>query len=598
MKTRGLLWQLFPVNLLITLGAVVIMTWYAAGEVRSIHLEQMRQGLSSRASLIAAEVKERIRTSPESLQEFCRSAGRQASTRITVVAPDGTVLGDSSEDPARMTNHANRPEIVTALNDRTGSSIRFSNTVGRNMLYVAIPLSTPRDELLGVLRVAVPVSAIDGTIHTFYFKAAGVCLIVILFAGLITLVFTRRIVHPLEEMKRGAERIARGDTEHLIETDTTSMSTEVYALARSLNRMAKQIRERINTITLQHKELQTVFSSMTEMVLAIDRDKRIIRLNRAAAALFYLSPTDVKGKPLQGVIRNKDLHEIVGAVLENGEAVERDIVMFVGPDKIYLQTRAVPLEDEKKNPIGVLVVLNDMTRLHKLETMRRDFVANVSHELKTPVTSIRGYVETLQEGALENPDDARRFLEVIDRQASRLDAIIDDLLTLSRIELSSDRDRISLVRSRVKEILDSALLTCLPGAEKKNIKLELSCGEHLHARFNPNLIEQAVVNLVSNAVTYSPEKSVVHISAALRKEEEVSDRLLISVADQGVGIEKKHLDRLFERFYRTDKARSSASGGTGLGLSIVKHIAVAHGGSVSVESEPGHGSTFTLVIPQ
>jgi len=598
MKTKRLLWQLFPANLIITLGALLAMTWYASSMARDLYFDQLREGLESKAYLIGYRIAELALTSPQKLQEFCRQAGRHSSTRITVVAPDGTVMADSSEDPARMGNHANRPELQTAFTGKTGSSMRYSNTLGKNMLYVAIPLSTYAKEFPGGLRMAVSVSSIDSVMYSIYFKVALGCVLVIIFAGIVTLIVSRKIVSPLEEMKRGAERLVRGDTDHLLAVDTKNMSTEVYGLAKSLNRMAKQMRERINTITLQHNELETVFSSMAEMVLAIDTEKRIIRLNRSAAALFYLSPEDVKGKMLHGVIRNKDLHGIIEEVLAKGNPVEKDIVLFVGPDKIYLQTRAVPLQDPSKNPIGVLVVLNDMTRLRKLENMRRDFVANVSHELKTPVTSIRGYVETLLDGAIEDRDDTKRFLEIVARQTSRLDAIIDDLLTLSRIELSTDQDEISLTRSKLIEVLESAVLTCRPKAQEKQITIDLACDENLHVRINPNLVEQAVINLVNNAVTYSPENSRVTLRAEMRPQEDQKDRLWISVEDHGIGIEAKHLERLFERFYRTDKARSSASGGTGLGLSIVKHIAVAHGGSVTVESEPGKGSTFTLIIPQ
>jgi two-component system phosphate regulon sensor histidine kinase PhoR len=598
MKTRRLLWQLFPANLLITLGALLVMTWYASSTAKDLYLDQMRHGLESKAQLIGHQVANLALTSPEKLQDFCQQAGRQSTTRITVVAQNGSVLADSSKDPSKMSNHANRPELKTAFSGKTGYSTRYSNTLGRNMLYVAIPLSSYSKKFPGALRLSVPISSIDSVINSIYLKVALGCVLVIILAGIATLVVSRKIVRPLEEMKLAAERLAHGDTEHLLTPDTKSMSTEIYGLAKSLNHMAKQIRERINTITLQHNELETVFTCMTEMVLAIDMKKRIIRLNRSAAALFDLSPEDAKGKMLHDVIRNRDLHEIIDEVLEKGQPIEKDIVLFIGPDNIYLQTRAVPLQDEQKNPIGVLVVLNDMTRLHKLENLRRDFVANVSHELKTPVTSIQGYVETLLDGALEDQDDARRFLKIVARQTARLDAIIDDLLMLSRIELKTDPEEIGLVRVKMNEVLESAALTCQPKAKGKRINIKIDCDDKLYVKINPNLIEQAVINLVTNAITYSSEQSSVKIAATLPGNDAQKEHLMISVEDQGVGIEKEHLERLFERFYRTDKARSSANGGTGLGLSIVKHIAVAHSGSITVESEPSQGSTFTLIIPQ
>jgi two-component system phosphate regulon sensor histidine kinase PhoR len=362
--------------------------------------------------------------------------------------------------------------------------------------------------------------------------------------------------------------------------------------------MAWQIKERLNTITLQRNELETVFASMAEMVLAIDKDKRIIRLNRSAAALFYLSPDDVQGKMFHGVIRNADLNQMVDEVLSTGLRTEKDITLFVGPDKIYLHTRVVPLTDQWDRPMGALMVLTDMTRLHRLENMRRDFVANVSHELKTPVTSIRGYVETLLDGALDDPADARRFLEIVAKQTTRLDAIIDDLLTLSRIELQKDNNDISFARVRLKEILEVAVQTCQVRSLEKNIDITVECDEYLQVMLNPNLLEQAIINLLTNAVTYSSPGSSVAVRAVTQQSEGGKKRLVISVEDHGIGIAHEHLDRLFERFYRCDKARSTSQGGTGLGLSIVKHIAMVHGGSVNVQSEPGKGSIFSLTIPQ
>lgn len=598
MKTRRLLWQLYPANLLITLGAVILLAWFGSATVRETFFEQMRSDLAARAHLIAQQVTRLALSSPEELQDFCRQAGRMAATRITVVAHDGTVLADSNENPAQMANHATRPEIMTAFMGKTGSSHRYSHTMGKNMLYTAIPLTQPNGKLFAALRLAVSTSTMEKTLQSIYLKILATCILVVVLAAMATLMVSRKISRPLEEMTRGAEKLARGGRDSLIAIDTASMSTEVAALARSLNHMALQIRERINTITQQRNELETFFASMAEMILAINTEKRIIRINRSAATLFYLSPDDVQGNMLHGVIRNRDLHQIVDTVLDSGESVEKEIFVFIGADKLFLHTKAVPLHDEGGNLSGVLVVMNDMTRMHKLENLRRDFVANVSHELKTPVTSIKGYVETLLDGALDNPEDARRFLGIVASQTARLNAIIDDLLTLSRIELKADQHEISLTRTPLHEVLETAVKTCQPRASDKNIRIDIRCDRNLRVRINPNLMEQAVINLVTNAVTYSPNDRRITVSGNLEKQSEKMSRLVISVADEGIGIEREHLERLFERFYRCDKSRSSAQGGTGLGLSIVKHIALAHNGTVSVQSETGQGSTFSIIIPQ
>jgi two-component system phosphate regulon sensor histidine kinase PhoR len=598
MKSKPLLWQLLPVNLLIIIGALLALVWFGSATLRDLFFDHMRTDLEARARLIEATVVNLIRDSPQELQPYCRLLGRQSGSRITVIGPDGKVLADSREDPAKMSNHADRPEIRAALTGRIGMNQRFSNTMGEDMYYVAIPLTSERGQELGALRLATSARSVVQTMRLMNLKIILGGLFLIMLAALASLLVSRRISRSLEEMKRGAERLARGETDNIIALDGLSLASEESALARALNRVGKHIKERLLTITLQRNELEAVFSSMAEMVLAIDTEKRVLRINRSAAALFYLSPDDVQGKLLQGVIRNKDLHEIVDQVLVSGKQLEKEIIVFVGADKLYLQTRAVPLADEEGLPIGVLVVLNDMTRLHRLENLRRDFVANVSHELKTPITSIQGYVETLLDGALDKPEDARRFLEIVARQTSRLNAIINDLLLLSRIELKTDHHEISLAQVKVHEVLASAVQICQPRAAGKNIRVETVCDQDLSARLNPNLIEQAVINLLTNAITYSPDNTVVTVSATEQERAGADNRLVISVEDHGNGIERDQMERLFERFYRTDKARSSASGGTGLGLSIVKHIAIAHNGSITVQSEPGQGSTFSLILPR
>lgn len=597
MRNHRLLWQLFPANLLITLGAVLILSWAGSTSIRQFYFDEMRNGLESKARIIEQHVVNLLVSSPQNLQRYCKQAGRKSATRITVIKNDGTVLADSSEDPVKMDNHANRPEMKTALKGNVGSAIRFSRTLREKMLYVAVPLISDNGRLAGALRMSVPVISLNAVLHSIHFKVVIVSILVVLAAAFLTMLVARRLSRPLEQMKQEAEQMAQDETVQLLSLDSENLSEEVSGLVTALNRMARKINERMKIITLQRNELETVFSSMTEMVIALSMDKKILRINRSAAALFYLSPDDIQGKLLHGVIRNKNLHEIVDEVIDTALPVKREFQLYVGPDRLYLHTSAVPLQDEKNTPVGVLVVMNDTTRLHKLENLRRDFVSNVSHELKTPITSIQGYVETLLEGAIDNREDAGRFLEIIARQSSRLDAIIDDLLTLSRIEQKTDQHNINLTQSALRPLLDSTVIACRPQAEEKNIHIEIQCPENLTAGVNPNLIEQAVINLLKNAIMYSPQNSHISLKAYQHKTPQ-QDRVVISVKDQGIGIASEHHERLFERFYRCDKGRSKELGGTGLGLSIVKHIAMAHGGTVSVQSQPGQGSIFSISLPR
>ncbi|MCE9589748.1 MAG: PAS domain-containing protein [Planctomycetes bacterium] len=398
----------------------------------------------------------------------------------------------------------------------------------------------------------------------------------------------------LMNIRTGAERFAAGDLVHKI---TEPGSDELGGLAESLNRMAALLDEKIRTITRQSHEQQAVLSSMIEGVLAVDNDERILSLNHAAVELIGADPGRVIGRRIQEVVRNTQLQRFVARALSSHEPVEADVVLPASPgsdagEERYLQTHGTVLRDASGKSIGALVVINDVTRMRRLENLRRDFVANVSHELKTPVTSIKGFIETLRDGAMREPDNADQFLAIISRQADRLNSIIEDLLKLSRIEQDAERSQIELSPHRLIDVLQSAINDTAAAAGDRGLSVTLDCPHDLEPRINAPLIEQAVVNLLDNAIKYTENGGVIELAARQENAEAV-----IQVRDRGCGIPAEHLPRLFERFYRVDKARSRKQGGTGLGLAIVKHIAQAHRGGVSVQSTPGAGSTFTIRIP-
>jgi two-component system phosphate regulon sensor histidine kinase PhoR len=291
-------------------------------------------------------------------------------------------------------------------------------------------------------------------------------------------------------------------------------------------------------------------------------------------------------------LRNPDLHKLVSKALSSDSPVEMDMVIY-GKEERILHGRATALMDSEGKRAGALLVLNDVTRLRKLENIRRDFVANASHEIKTPITAIKGFVETLQDGAVKDPENADRFLDIVQKHIGRLEAIVEDLLSLSRVEEEGERGQIVLEEFPLREALMNTIQICQIKGSAKNIRIHLSCEEPIRVKMNPPLLEQAVTNLLDNAINYSDSGRDVHVEV-----QQTRDETLIHVRDQGCGIERHHLDRIFERFYRVDKARSRTLGGTGLGLAIVKHIIHSHGGYVSVESRPGRGSTFTLHLPR
>ena len=367
---------------------------------------------------------------------------------------------------------------------------------------------------------------------------------------------------------------------------------ELLALARALNQMAVQLGERLRIITEQRNEQEAVFNSMVEGVLAVDKDEMIINFNPAAARLLGLKDANARGHSMQEIVRNPDLQKFITGTLAQSGVLDGEITIYGGED-IFLQLHGTVLTDAAGMNIGALVVLNDVSRLKRLETVRRDFVANVSHELKTPVTALKGCAETLADLSSVTDQERKKFIAMMARHVERLEAIVNDLLSLSKIEFDAGRGRIQLEISPLGDVLRRAAGAFTEQAAHRKMTLNIECPEGLAASLNAELLEQAVGNLVDNALKYGGEGTRVTVGAKLS-----GNDVEINVSDQGPGIEKRHLDRIFERFYRVDKARSRELGGTGLGLSIVKNIIELHEGSVGVESTEGLGSKFFFLLPK
>ena len=587
-RKKRLIWQLFPSYLLITLLSVLAVSWYASSSLQHFFMEQTAADLKIRAILVEKQIAAHLTPlDAPAVDAVCKELGKNSATRITVILPSGQVVGDSRETPRMMENHANRPEIAAALKGETGMSRRYSKTLMQKMMYVAIPLQQDA-ATYGVIRASLPTTSIDRELRSIQLKiGAGGFLIALIAAG-ISLIVSRRISRPIEEMKKSADRFADGDLTHRLAVPD---AVELASLAEALNQMAAQLDRRIQTIVSQHNELETVLASMLEGVVAVDNEERIININAAAAEFFECDPEKCQGRNLPEVIRNSALQQFVRQSIAGKIPQEDDIGLYHNGEKT-LNLQSSPLLDANKEAIGTLVVFNDVTQLRRLEYMRRDFVANVSHEIKTPLTAIKGFVETLQQGSIENPQEAGRFLGIIQKHVDRLSTIVEDLLALSRIEQQDEGSSLKIEAGKISDIFRAALQICRAKAEEKNITITIDGDEQISARFDGSLLEQAIVNLLDNAIKYSEPESTIQLKA-----QQTESEIKISVADQGIGIAKKHLPRLFERFYRVDKARSRKMGGTGLGLAIVKHIAQAHGGQVTVDSTLGKGSTFTIHLP-
>jgi two-component system, OmpR family, phosphate regulon sensor histidine kinase PhoR len=587
-KKRKLMWQLYPSYLIIIVISLTAMALYTSRTLRAASYERLVESLKVEADIVEQLVSGRLSVERSAeLEALLKKLGRKIPTRITVVTPTGLPLGDSQKDPANMENHASRPEIKEALAGKMGIATRYSSTLGMNMIYVAIPVMV-NGRPVGVVRTAVPVSTMRSTLSILYKEIFAGGIVIVLLAAIIGFYAARKISRPITELKRGAVRFAEGDLHYRLDVPN---SEEFAALAEAMNAMASQLHSRIATITHQRNELEAVLSGMVEAVLVIDNHENIRSVNQAAERLFQINSDKVKGRKVQEAIRNTDLRRFVTETLSREESLEGDIVILGDPEK-FLQAHSAILRDSDGKTVSALVVLNDVTRLKALENIRRDFVANVSHELKTPITSIKGFLETLRDGALKDPEHAERFLDIIIKHADRLSAIVDDLLSLSRIERDAEKGEIELQDRPLAEVFDAVGKACRKRAQLKNIELELETADGIVAKINATLLEQAIVNLVDNAVKYSDSGQTVMVRV-----EKTPEEVVIKVVDEGSGIPRDQLERIFERFYRVDKARSRKVGGTGLGLAIVRHIVSAHGGRITVESSVGRGSTFSIYLP-
>jgi two-component system phosphate regulon sensor histidine kinase PhoR len=583
-----LLWQLYPSYLLITLVSVAAVSLYATEAMRGFYLNESAEGLEERARLLVPLISDALYPlNPAALDRICKEVAETADTRVTVILPDGQVAGDSREDPAAMDNHLNRPEVGRALRSSAGAAIRYSSTLEKDMMYVAIPVSAG-GRIGAVLRTAVNVAAIDAKLDALRIKLLIWGGVIALLAAGVSFWISRRMARPLEEMRRGVDHFAGGDLAYRLSTPPIE---EMAAVSRAMNEMAAHLDDRIRTVINQRNELEAVLSSMQEGVLAVDMDEQILSINLAGARMLDRSPAQLEGRSIQEAIRNPAFHRFTQEALSGSQPRQTDILFYHAGERT-LHLHSSTLRNGHGERIGTLIVFSDVTRLRRLENMRRDFAANVSHEIKTPLTAIQGFVETLDGGALEDPKSARRFLSIIQRHVERLSAIIEDLMNLSRIEGDGEEAAIQRERQPIRPPLEAAIAICTPLAAEKSIDIELECDPALQARISRSLLEQAAVNLLNNAIQYSNSGSAVRIEAVPVKSE-----LVIAFRDQGIGIPRAQIPRLFERFYRVDKARSRTQGGTGLGLAIVKHIVAAHNGHITVESVPGKGSTFALHLP-
>jgi two-component system, OmpR family, phosphate regulon sensor histidine kinase PhoR len=585
------------VKLTLTLVGFTALTILVAGiylgrALEGFAVEALEARLATAGRLLVDDGRRLLapNTKPEDVHAFAVRVARPTQARVTLIGADGRVLGDSDvpvDELPRVENHAGRPEVRMALAGRLGRDLRQSATVSVPLLYVAIPV-TDGGRVTGVLRLALPLSAITAS----YAAIRGV----LLAGGLVALVVATglgifiagRVTRPVVEMQAIARQMSEG--QFGVRAPTRSVD-EIGALGRALNVMTARLREKIHDLEQEQAKATAILDGMIEGVIAVDEREAIILTNERARAMFGLTGVRAEGRPFLEVIRNADLHEIFRQGRATAGGVVRREVRLAHPVVRTLEAHAVPLRLGAVGR-GVVIVLHDVTALRRLEQVRTEFVANVSHELRTPLTAIQGYLETLLGGALEERENARRFLEIAFRHTERLGRLLNDLTDLSNIELG----KVTLRRQAtpVEDVVESTLAIIQPRAEAGRVTLSTGLPSDLPAvHADHDRLAQILINLVDNAVKYTPPEGQVRVSARVAHPGMVE----LEVTDTGIGIPRVDLPRITERFYRVDKARSRELGGTGLGLAIVKHLVIAHGGELSVESEQGRGTTVRFTLP-
>lgn len=568
---------------LVVLG-LVVAGFAADRSLRSDQLSRVESSLQERARLVVDQLRgvsfdSNNRTALDSIADRLGDAGRM---RLSLIAVDGTIVGDSEiarELLPVVENHAGRPEVQQALAGKLGSATRISETIGRELLYVAIPM-----EDQGVVRVAVALSVLESARADLRERLVVAGVLGLLFAVALSYWITRLSLRPIQEVRRVAEAIARGE---LHERPPLSAGDELSEISSAIRDIASQLQSRLEEATREKEQLRAVLESMVEGVLVVDAGG-VVLLANSRFREFYDVDTEITGRLLLEKIRDPDLDSLLREVLDSDSIVSTTLVLGEPPRTFRVHAARFPRGEVPR--AGSVAVYHDISELERLEEVRRDFVANASHELRTPLTAIQGFVETLLETEL--PEDKKRsYLEIIDRHARRLGEIVRDLLALSTVETGKWRVEPSLIDAA--EIARVVVRGFEPRAEKQDLRIRCEVEGDSTVFADPRILEQILTNLLDNAVKYTEPGGDVEARII-----ESKNRVLVMVRDSGIGIPVEDRSRIFERFYRVDKARARSAGGTGLGLSIVRHLVQRLGGEISVESRLGEGTTFSFSLPQ
>ncbi|HEX9019463.1 MAG TPA: ATP-binding protein [Anaerolineaceae bacterium] len=570
----------FALLLVLTMGGLSL---YLSSFLRDSYLNLMRANLIAETRLVADRMAVLMTSNSETgaLEERARLYSGLLGTRVTIIDPNGVVLAETSTNPQEMENHLNRPEVQQALKNQVASEIRYSKTIRTEMLYAAAPMMAD-SKLIGIARLSIALDAINlaesRLLNTVVIASAVAAAI----AMLVAVIIAAYAVRPIQELTRTAQGVADGKIDEIA---TTFRADEIGQLHQSIQLMARRLTSQITDLHIERGKLEAVLANMTDGVIIVNSEGGVELINPAAKRLFLASEESASSKSLVEVVRNHQLVEIWRRCRQTGE--QQTTTLETTPDRLFVQGIATPLDDSL--PGMTLLVFQDLTRVRRLETVRRDFVSNVSHELRTPLASLKALTETLQEGALDDPPAARRFLQRMDTEIDNLTQMVHELLELSRIE--SNKVPLQRVPVTACDLAIPAVERMQLQAERAGLKLQMDCPDNLPlVKADPERIEQVLVNLIHNAIKFTLPGGEIRLSATANE-----NAVTFAIHDTGVGISPEVLPRIFERFYKVDRSRSS--GGTGLGLSIARHIIESHGGRIWAESKPGEGSTFFFTLP-
>jgi two-component system, OmpR family, phosphate regulon sensor histidine kinase PhoR len=586
---RNLFWKLALTFFGLLFGVLLAVDFFAESALRGDY----QRAAFSQLATIARFAQERPPQLPalppaktEDLAAARAWAAQMASNgaRVTIIASNGQVLADSESDPTTMENHADRPEVREALSRGDGRSVRHSITVNRDLLYYAVRQTTPTEQVI-VLRFALPLDNADDVVASFRRSLWLASLIILLVAGGASLLVSRSVSERVERLREFSRRVAEGDFRPL-PADRSGDALE--ALGASLNQTAARMDRTIRTLTEERNMSSAILGSMVEGVAVVNGAERLVFANQGFAEILGLDVPPRSGSALVEVVRQKEMIEAVRQVLAGEPRVESEIVTGTLRQRFFAATVAAVRAGDTS---GAVVVLHDITELRKLERVRRDFVANVSHEFKTPLTAIQGFSETLLAGAIDDPQNRERFLGIILEHSRRLARLTDDLLKLSKMD--ADRLEVEIRSVSVAELIESCLETAQHRASEKDLQITVEEPNDLPAiAGDRRRLAEVLQNLLDNAIQYTLPGGRIVVRAELRDLD-----VIFTVSDTGIGIPKVDQSRIFERFYRVDAARSREAGGTGLGLAIAKHLVEVHGGRIWVDSEIGQGSHFHFSVP-